>query len=55
MEGTFGEGVHHISFVVENLNEKVRLLEEKGYPVIQTGNFFNGKGRYALYGHSLNI
>ncbi|WHY59606.1 VOC family protein [Cytobacillus firmus] len=43
----YGEGVHHISFVVDNLDEKVRLLEGMGYPVIQTGNFFNGKGRYA--------
>jgi 4-hydroxyphenylpyruvate dioxygenase-like putative hemolysin len=43
----YGEGVHHISFVVENFDEKIRLLEEMGYPVIQTGNFFNGKARYA--------
>lgn len=42
-----GEGVHHISFVVENMEEKMKLLEEKGYPAIQTGNFYNGKGRYA--------
>ncbi|MGG0474933.1 VOC family protein [Priestia aryabhattai] len=42
-----GEGAHHISFVVKNMEEKIRMLEEMGYPVIQTGNFFNGKGRYA--------
>lgn len=44
---TYGEGVHHISFVVKDMDEKIKLLEELGYPVIQTGNFFNGKGRYA--------
>lgn len=44
---TYGEGVHHISFVVENMEEKIKLLEDMGYPVIQTGNFYNGKGRYA--------
>ncbi|WP_026564111.1 VOC family protein [Bacillus sp. UNC41MFS5] len=44
---TYGEGVHHISFVVEDMEEKVRLLEDMGYPVIQRGNFWNGKGRYA--------
>lgn len=44
---TKGEGVHHISFVVKNMDEKIKLLEEMGYPVIQTGNFYNGKGRYA--------
>lgn len=42
-----GEGIHHISFVVQNMEEKIRLLEEMGYPVIQKGNFWNGKGKYA--------
>ncbi|WP_174727729.1 VOC family protein [Mesobacillus harenae] len=42
-----GEGIHHISFVIENMEEKIKLLEDMGYPVIQTGNFWNGKGRYA--------
>jgi catechol 2,3-dioxygenase-like lactoylglutathione lyase family enzyme len=44
---TKGEGVHHISFVVKNMDEKIKLLDEMGYPVIQKGNFWNGKGRYA--------
>ncbi|WP_223589238.1 VOC family protein [Neobacillus bataviensis] len=44
---TQGEGVHHISFVVHDMDEKVKLLENLGYPVIQRGNFWNGKGRYA--------
>ncbi|WP_179295660.1 VOC family protein [Bacillus sp. FJAT-45350] len=44
---TNGEGIHHISFNVNDLEEKVALLEELGYPVIQKGNFFNGNGRYA--------
>ncbi|PFP28692.1 hypothetical protein COJ96_13435 [Bacillus sp. AFS073361] len=43
----YGEGVHHISFVVDDMEEKMRLLEDMGYPVIQRGNFWNGKGRYA--------
>ena len=29
------------------MEEKIKLLEDMGYPVIQTGNFYNGKGRYA--------
>jgi hypothetical protein len=34
--------------VVNDIEEKVRLLEDMvGYPVIQRGNFWNGKGRYA--------
>jgi catechol 2,3-dioxygenase-like lactoylglutathione lyase family enzyme len=44
---TNGEGVHHISFVVSDMEEKIKFLEEMGYPVIQTGSFYNGKGRYA--------
>ncbi|MDR7235413.1 VOC family protein [Neobacillus drentensis] len=44
---TQGEGVHHISFVVNDFEEKVKLLEDLGHPVIQRGNFWNGKGRYA--------
>ncbi|MFL6517898.1 MAG: VOC family protein, partial [Bacillus sp. (in: firmicutes)] len=44
---TQGEGVHHISFVVNDFEEKLKLLEDMGYPVIQRGNFWNGKGRYA--------
>ncbi|TDK63301.1 hypothetical protein E2K98_07605 [Bacillus salipaludis] len=44
---TYGESVHHISFVVEDMDEKIKMLEEMGYPVIQRGNFWNGKGRYA--------
>jgi catechol 2,3-dioxygenase-like lactoylglutathione lyase family enzyme len=44
-----GEGVHHISFVVKNLDEKIHVLQELGYPVIQRGNFYNGKGRYAYF------
>ncbi|WP_428908025.1 VOC family protein [Niallia sp. Krafla_26] len=42
-----GEGVHHISFVVKDMDEKITMLEKLGYPVIQKGNFYNGKGRYA--------
>ena len=52
---THGEGVHHISFVIKNMNEKIKLLEEMGYPVIQTGNFYNGKGRYAYMDTTLDF
>lgn len=44
---TKDEGVHHVSFVVKNIEEKIVLLEQMGYPLIQKGNFWNGKGRYA--------
>ncbi|PGV53551.1 VOC family protein [Bacillus sp. AFS037270] len=44
---TQGEGVHHISFLVNDMDEKVKLMENMGYPIIQRGNFWNGNGRYA--------
>lgn len=42
-----GEGIHHIAFVVDDLDEKVERLEKLGYPWIQRGNFWNNKGKYA--------
>lgn len=42
-----GEGIHHISFVVKDMDEKIETFEKLGYPVIQKGNFYSGKGRYA--------
>jgi 4-hydroxyphenylpyruvate dioxygenase-like putative hemolysin len=44
---TKGEGIHHISFVVNNLDDKVKLMDKLGYPLIQKGNFWNRKGKYA--------
>lgn len=44
---TKGESVHHIAFLVENLDEKVAELEAMGYPLIQKGYFFTGNGKYA--------
>src|SRR5690606_31146737 len=44
---TEGEGVHHLAFVVDQLDEKIQKLENMGYPLIQRGNFYNQKGRYA--------
>ncbi len=44
---TKGEGIHHIAFVVKNIREKIGMLERMGYPVIQKGSFWNGRGEYA--------
>ncbi|WP_257350524.1 VOC family protein [Pseudalkalibacillus decolorationis] len=44
---TKGEGVHHIAFVVKNIQDKIDVLEQMGYPLIQKGYFWNGKGEYA--------
>lgn len=42
-----GEGIHHISLEVENLEERLPVLQKQGYDVIQRGKFWNGDGQYA--------
>lgn len=43
----YGEGIHHITFEVDNLEGRLRVLQEQGYRTIQKGNFRNGNGCYA--------
>ena len=42
-----GEGVHHIAFDVKNMPEVIRRCEERGYALIQKGEYGDGSGRYA--------
>lgn len=41
-----GEGVHHIAFVVEGMKEKIMLLEGKGFPLQQKGEYTGGRYAY---------
>lgn len=41
-----GEGPHHIAFVVEGMKEKVALLEGKGMPLLQKGEYTGGRYAY---------
>lgn len=41
-----GEGPHHIAFVIEGMKEKVTLLESKGFPLQQKGEFTGGRYAY---------
>lgn len=41
-----GEGVHHIAFVVEGMKEKMMLLEGKGFPLQQKGEYTGGRYAY---------
>ncbi|WP_407272966.1 VOC family protein [Radiobacillus sp. PE A8.2] len=41
-----GEGVHHIAFAVEGMTEKINLMEEKGMPLAQKGEFTGGRYAY---------
>jgi methylmalonyl-CoA/ethylmalonyl-CoA epimerase len=41
-----GEGPHHIAFVIEGMKEKVELLETKGFPLQQKGEYTGGRYAY---------
>jgi methylmalonyl-CoA/ethylmalonyl-CoA epimerase len=42
-----GEGVHHIAFWVEGMQQRVDFLKTKGIPMIQRGDM--GEGQYAYF------
>jgi methylmalonyl-CoA/ethylmalonyl-CoA epimerase len=39
---TRGEGVHHIAFKVADMDAEIAMLEAKGMPAVQRGNFTGG-------------
>jgi methylmalonyl-CoA/ethylmalonyl-CoA epimerase len=41
-----GEGPHHIAFVIEGMKEKIPLLESKGFPLQQKGEYTGGRYAY---------
>jgi methylmalonyl-CoA/ethylmalonyl-CoA epimerase len=41
-----GEGAHHIAFVIEGMKEKITLLESKGFPLQQKGEYTGGRYAY---------
>jgi methylmalonyl-CoA/ethylmalonyl-CoA epimerase len=41
-----GEGPHHIAFFIEGMKEKVALLESKGFPLQQKGEYTGGLYAY---------
>lgn len=41
-----GEGPHHIAFVIEGMKEKVAVLESKGFPLEQKGEYTGGRYAY---------
>ena len=43
---TNGEGVHHIALRIEGMKEKIMLLESKGIPLIQKGEYTGGRYAY---------
>jgi len=43
---TRGEGVHHIAFEIEDMAGEVRMLAEKGMPLVQRGDYSGGQYAY---------
>jgi len=41
-----GEGFHHIAFMVEGMEEKLAVLEAKGMPLLQKGEYKGGRYAY---------
>ncbi len=41
-----GEGLHHIGFIIQNLDEEIKSFEAKGLNPIQTGRFQGGGFAY---------
>lgn len=41
-----GEGLHHIAFAVEGMKDKIMLLEGKGFPLQQKGEYTGGRYAY---------
>jgi methylmalonyl-CoA/ethylmalonyl-CoA epimerase len=38
-----GEGPHHIAFSIQGMKERVTLLESKGFPLQQNGEYTGGR------------
>lgn len=41
-----GEGPHHIAFVIDGMKEKITLLEKRGMPLAQKGEYTGGRYAY---------
>jgi methylmalonyl-CoA/ethylmalonyl-CoA epimerase len=46
-----GEGLHHLGYFVEDIDDAIKEMEEKGYPLLQSGRGFGtgGDGAYAYF------
>jgi len=43
---THGEGVHHIAFHIQGMDEQLTLLAERGMPAVQRGDYTGGRYAY---------
>jgi methylmalonyl-CoA/ethylmalonyl-CoA epimerase len=50
-----GEGVHHIAFRVQDTDEHLAMLAEKGLPLAQSGDYATGRYSYIDSGKKLGV
>jgi len=42
----YGEGVHHIAFVINGMKEKIEICQRNGMPLLQKGEYTGGRYAY---------
>ena len=52
---TNGEGVHHIAFEIEGMDEKIKMLAAKKMPLIQKGDYEGGRYSYIDSSQQLKV
>ena len=52
---THGEGVHHIAFEIEGMDEKIVQLQRKGMSLLQKGDYEGGRYSYIDSSQQLGI
>jgi len=50
-----GEGVHHIAFEVEDMQDQVAALAEKAMPLVQRGDYTGGRYAYIDSSEQLKV
>ncbi|MCX8160337.1 MAG: VOC family protein [Candidatus Saccharicenans sp.] len=50
-----GEGVHHLAFEIKGMDEKIKLLAERGLPLVQKGDYEGGRYAYVDGTRSLAV
>jgi len=48
---TFGEGLHHLGFYVNDLKDRLKIAEQIGLSIIQEGNFVTAGGGNAQFAY----
>ncbi|GAH30429.1 unnamed protein product, partial [marine sediment metagenome] len=41
-----GEGLHHVAFTVDDINETTQIMNKEGFPTLMSGGFSDGGFAY---------